>query len=71
MRPASELRKLYEAAGAEPNGKVITYCRTGGQAAHAYFTAKYLGYDAAMYDGSFIEWSKANGTSVTKSAPQK
>ena len=42
----------------------MPYCRTGGQAAHAYFTAKYLGYPVVMYDGSFYEWSHAKDTSV-------
>jgi len=34
------------------------------QGAYAYFTAKYLGYCAALYDGSFQEWSTASGTQV-------
>lgn len=71
MRPTIELRRLYETSGAKPNGKVITYCRTGGQASHAYFTAKYLGYDVTMYDGSFVEWSKATGTPVAKGLQRK
>jgi 3-mercaptopyruvate sulfurtransferase SseA len=32
-------------------------------ATYLYFTLKYLGYDAAMYDGSFSQWSQ------TPSAP--
>ena len=64
VRPAAELRKLYEAAGAKGNRKIVTYCRTGGQASHSYFIAKYLGYDVVMYDGSFFEWSKTEGTQV-------
>lgn len=71
LRSEAELRQLYEAAGAAPDIKVVTYCRTGGQAAHAYFTAKYLGYDVAMYDGSFFEWSKAADTPVTAGAERK
>lgn len=71
LRSATELRQLYEATGAAPDIKVVTYCRTGGQAAHAYFTAKYLGYDVAMYDGSFFEWSKAADTAVTTGAKRK
>jgi len=46
----------------------VTYCRTGGQAAHTYFTAKYLGYDVVMYDGSFFEWNRAEGTPVASGA---
>lgn len=65
MRPTDELRKLYEMAGVNPARQIVTYCRTGGQASHAYFTLKYLGYDPAMYDGSFFEWSNAKDTPVT------
>lgn len=71
MRPAAELRTLYEAAGAAAGRKVVTYCRTGGQASHAYFTARYLGYDVVLYDGSFYEWSNAEGTPVTTGAARK
>ncbi len=71
MKPASELRKLYEAAGVKPGQTVVTYCRTGMQASHSYFTAKYLGYDVMMYDGSFSEWSAAEGTEVVKGKERK
>jgi thiosulfate/3-mercaptopyruvate sulfurtransferase len=64
MKPSSELSKLYEAAGLKAGQKVITYCNTGMQASHSYFTLKYLGYDVMMYDGSFSEWSKAEGAPV-------
>jgi thiosulfate/3-mercaptopyruvate sulfurtransferase len=64
LRPIAELRALYERAGAAPGIPLVTYCRTGGQSAHAYFVAKYLGFDVRMYDGSFIEWSRADGTEV-------
>jgi thiosulfate/3-mercaptopyruvate sulfurtransferase len=70
MRQADELRKLYEAAGVNASRKIITYCRTGGQASHAYFTLKYLGYDPAMYDGSFFEWSSAKDTPVIAAQPK-
>jgi len=71
MKPASELRKMYEAAGVKPGQTVVTYCRTGMQASHSYFTAKYLGYDVMMYDGSFSEWSAAEGTEVVKGKERK
>jgi thiosulfate/3-mercaptopyruvate sulfurtransferase len=64
MKPSSELGKLYEAAGLKPSQKVVTYCNTGMQASHSYFTLKYLGYDVTMYDASFSEWSKAEGAPV-------
>ncbi len=66
MRPEAELRTLYEAAGATEGGTVVTYCRTGGQGAHAWFTARYLGYDARLYDGSYYEWSEAGDTPIER-----
>jgi thiosulfate/3-mercaptopyruvate sulfurtransferase len=71
IKPVSELRKLYEATGVKPGQTVVTYCRTGMQASHSYFTAKYLGYDVKMYDGSFSEWSAAEGTEVVKGKERK
>ncbi|HWR14486.1 MAG TPA: sulfurtransferase [Terriglobales bacterium] len=52
-----DIRKAYESAGIKPGSKLITYCESGFQATHGYFTAKYLGYDVKMYDGSFQEWN--------------
>ena len=71
MRPHAELRRLYEAAGAAADRKVVTYCRTGGQASHSYFAAKYLGYEVVMYDGSFFEWSRTEGTPVVTGGERK
>jgi thiosulfate/3-mercaptopyruvate sulfurtransferase len=65
LRPAAELRRIYEAAGMAPGRTAVTYCNSGVQATHSYFTLKYLGYDARMYDGSFSEWSKAEGAPVS------
>jgi thiosulfate/3-mercaptopyruvate sulfurtransferase len=57
LLPAAELRKKFEEAGAAAGKQVITYCRSGMQSSFDYFVAKYLGYDARMYNGSFYEWS--------------
>jgi len=53
-----KLRALYAQRGIVPGKKIITYCEIGMQASHGYFLAKYLGYDAAMFDGSFQEWNQ-------------
>jgi len=38
---------------------VVAYCRTGMQASHDYFVARYLGFpDVRLYDGSMAEWSQ-------------
>ncbi|HYL64116.1 MAG TPA: sulfurtransferase [Candidatus Methylomirabilis sp.] len=55
-----KLRALFASRGVVPGKKIITYCEVGLQASHGYFLAKYLGYDAAMYDGSYQEWSSKN-----------
>jgi thiosulfate/3-mercaptopyruvate sulfurtransferase len=57
LKDEATLRTLFQNQGADPQDTVITYCRTGFQASFAYFVARYLGYDAQMYDGSFVDWS--------------
>ena len=66
LLPEASLRKLYESAGVTPDRPVVTYCNTGMQASQSYFTLKYLGYDAHMYDGSFSQWSNAKDAAVQK-----
>ena len=58
LRSEPELRERFEAAGASPGKDVIIYCRTGMQSSFDYFVAKYLGYSARMYVGSFYEWTR-------------
>jgi thiosulfate/3-mercaptopyruvate sulfurtransferase len=67
LRDETALRQMYESAGIDRNAIVITYCRTGMEAALTYFVLRYLGYDATLYDGSFIEWSASDGTVVVRS----
>ncbi|MBK9797704.1 MAG: sulfurtransferase [Holophagaceae bacterium] len=57
--PPDQLRALLASRGLVPGRKVVTYCEVGLQAAHGYFLLKYLGYDTALYDGSYQEWSGA------------
>ncbi len=58
------LRRLFVTAGAAPGDTVVAYCRTGMQASYAYFVARYLGYDARMYDGSFLDWARVRTRAV-------
>ena len=60
LKSSAELQELFRASGAKPDKEVITYCRTGMQSSFSYFIAKYLGYKAKMYDGSFYEWSRSS-----------
>ncbi len=57
FRSVDELRALYEGAGVTKTSANVLYCRTGMHATITYFVLKYLGYDATLYDGSFVEWS--------------
>ena len=61
------LRELFKAAGVKPNDSVTTYCHIGQQASLLYFIARYLGYDAHLYDGSFEDWSHRLELPVEKS----
>jgi thiosulfate/3-mercaptopyruvate sulfurtransferase len=64
--PPDKLKELFAARGAAPGEKLVTYCEIGLQASHVYFVAKYLGYDAAMFDGSIHEWSHMNNLPLVK-----
>ena len=63
----AELQSQFIHAGAEPGQTVVTYCRTGMQSSFTYFVARYLGYRAAMYDGSVYEWVHAAGKELVVS----
>lgn len=71
LKPAADLQPMYLQAGVKPGQKVVTYCWIGMMASHGYFTLKYLGFDVAMYDGSFTEWEKSEGTTVREGKDRK
>jgi thiosulfate/3-mercaptopyruvate sulfurtransferase len=58
LKDSATLRKIFDDAGIKPDRQVVSYCHIGQQATVIYFVAKYLGYDARLYDGSFEDWSK-------------
>jgi thiosulfate/3-mercaptopyruvate sulfurtransferase len=60
LKSPVELRQLFTAVGVTGQKKAVSYCEVGLQASYVYFLARYLGIDAAMYDGSYREWSEAN-----------
>jgi thiosulfate/3-mercaptopyruvate sulfurtransferase len=58
FRSREELEALYGDAGVSAKTSVVVYCRTGMQASVNYFVLRYLGRDVALYDASYIEWSR-------------
>jgi thiosulfate/3-mercaptopyruvate sulfurtransferase len=52
------LKELFRTAGLKPGNLMVSYCHIGQRATVLYFTAKMLGYDAKMYDGSWEDWSR-------------
>lgn len=65
------LRGLFSAVGVTPGETVATYCHIGQQASLLYFVARYLGYDAHLYDGSFEDWSHRADLPVETSPPKQ
>lgn len=61
--PTEELRARAEAAGVEPEQRVITYCGGGVAASQSLFALYLAGYrNLALYDASWEEW----GTDPTR-----
>ena len=65
------LRQIFTTAGVKQHDSVATYCHIGQQASLLYFVAKYLGYDAHPYDGSFQDWSNRKELPVESSDAAK
>jgi thiosulfate/3-mercaptopyruvate sulfurtransferase len=57
LKSTAELQALFSAAGVKAGDRVVSYCHIGQQASAVYFVARYLGYDARLFDGSWEQWS--------------
>ena len=65
IKSASELKKIYAAAGIDGSKPIITYCRIGERSSHSWFVLKkVLGYDVRNYDGSWTEYGNSVGNPI-------
>jgi thiosulfate/3-mercaptopyruvate sulfurtransferase len=71
FKSAEALRAIFDSAGVKSGDTVATYCHIGQQASLLYFVARYLGYEAHLYDGSFEDWSRRSELPVEKSEAPK
>ena len=70
LKPPEQIRQLFAAVGVTGNKKAVSYCEVGLQASYVYWLARYLGFDVAMYDGSYSEWIEAKQPVIRGDSPQ-
>jgi len=68
FRDRDELERLY-AARARVGDTVVTYCFVGYRASMTYLVARYLGFPARLYDGSYEDWARRHLPTVSGAAP--
>ncbi len=69
FKSIDELRALYAGLGIDGSTPIITYCRIGERAALTWFVLhELLGYDVALYDGSWTEYGNVVGLPIENPA---
>ena len=69
FKSVEELRALHADRGIDGSQPIITYCRIGERAALTWFVlSQILGYDVALYDGSWTEWGNTVGVPIANIA---
>jgi thiosulfate/3-mercaptopyruvate sulfurtransferase len=57
FRPAEDLRRHFDELGVRDGVPVAVYCGSGVTAAHEVAALAIAGFDAALYPGSWSQWS--------------
>jgi thiosulfate/3-mercaptopyruvate sulfurtransferase len=65
MKPAADIRAMWQSAGIHAGRRSVFYCGTGWRASLAFFYAWLMGWERiAVYDGGWCEWSRDGGNPV-------
>ncbi|WP_395245404.1 sulfurtransferase [Agromyces sp. MMS24-K17] len=67
--PPSELRDRFAGLGATPSAAVAAYCGSGVTAAHEVAALALAGIDAALFPGSWSQWSREDRPVATGAEP--
>jgi thiosulfate/3-mercaptopyruvate sulfurtransferase len=69
FKSVAELQALYGGLGVDGTTPLVTYCRIGERAALTWFVLnQILGYETALYDGSWTEYGNAVGVPIENPA---
>ncbi len=58
IKPKEVIEKNFQAVVPDKSKELVTYCFIGQTASVIYLTARSLGYNVKLYDGSMQEWSR-------------
>jgi thiosulfate/3-mercaptopyruvate sulfurtransferase len=67
LKSTTDLTRLLQNAGVQPDKEVIVYCTGGVRSAMAYFVFRYMGFKVRNYDGSWWDWSQDSDLPIENS----